>query len=127
MTCVKNVFGSCQHVQLAEGAYQLKLPEIIRAKLFVFNIAMVSFNLCAWVEYFHSFCCDLHQMVALQSFIRVSRHTYQCFALANMLLSEKELPIQIRDIYGIQIDHINVQETRVHERFQDLTACTAEI
>ena len=51
--------------------------------------------------------------------------SYYCFALPDVLLSEEELPVQVRHVDRVQIDHRELLATDEHQVLEELTSNTS--
>ena len=108
----------------ALGAYQLKLAEVIGTKLLVLDISMVGNNLGLGVELPNSLSSHLHRALCHRVSRKFRYLPHKCFALPHMVFTKQELPVKVRNVNCIQVNHLNGQKSGAHESLEHFTACT---
>jgi hypothetical protein len=73
----------------------------------IFNVGVVRNQLDSWVE------------------LRCHLFRDECLGLFDVFLSEKELSVEIAQVYGIEINDVNLAEARFDEIFEKLAANAA--
>lgn len=86
--------------------------EPVDIELRILDVCMVSLELHIWVELVRRFLSHLCPQLSVYVFLSYSHLTNQSLRFLDMLVPEEELPVEVAQIDGVEVNNMDFAEAR---------------